>query len=309
MKYSAKRDIYPITFYYPRKIPILHGGCDKNPSKFWDGVDCHVLQGYLRLREIGKPVEISSRPPNRGIVLCHVEHAKDIPQSEKIYMVAFLADRLRDSGIVDAWIVQNRKQTNRHSFFLEHWPQPGIVRRDASRENRVENVVYMGRIENLDQRLRGQWWGEELKKHGLKWRVEEKVWWDYSDVDVVVALRPVIHKRLWRRLLPFVQFRKIFKPGSKLINAWMAGVPAILNEEPAFRALRKSNLDYLEANNPKEALHWLIRIKEDDKFYRRLTKNCSLRRKEFRPEKIAEELWRIVSGPVTEGYRKKCLKA
>lgn len=65
--------------------------------------------------------------------------------------------------------------------------------------------------------------GDELSKLGLKWKVIPKEGWhDYREIDVVVALRPKSTKK------------HFCKPATRLYNAWIAGVPAILPNESAY---------------------------------------------------------------------------
>ena len=52
------------------------------------------------------------------------------------------------------------------------------------------------------------------------------------------------------------------KPASKLVNAWHAGVPALLGPEPAYQALRMQ-FDYIEIRSPEDAIREVIRLKEN----------------------------------------------
>jgi hypothetical protein len=73
---------------------------------------------------------------------------------------------------------------------------------------------------------------------GLAWRlVPRQHWHDYSDVDVVVAVRSFDHN----------------DPPSKFHNAWHAGVPAVLRES-AYQANRKRDLDYLEVSSADDVM-------------------------------------------------------
>ena len=73
-------------------------------------------------------------------------------------------------------------------------------------------------------------------------------WADYSDVDLVLAVRPPIGTHT-------------DKPASKLYNAWRAGVPALLGPEPAFRELYTDTLDYVEVSTVDEALAAIDRLR------------------------------------------------
>ena len=57
---------------------------------------------------------------------------------------------------------------------------------------------------------------------------------DYRTLDAVIAVRP---------FEPHLYFAK---PASKLINAWRAGVPALVGPEFASREIRRTDDDFLE---------------------------------------------------------------
>jgi hypothetical protein len=52
----------------------------------------------------------------------------------------------------------------------------------------------------------------------------------------------------------------LHKPVSKLTNAWLAEVPALLNDEPAYLKLRTDPLDYISIDSAQDvfsAVRWL----------------------------------------------------
>jgi hypothetical protein len=110
-------------------------------------------------------------------------------------------------------------------------------------------------------------WTSALNALGIEWRVSARPapsgahgrgaqhpWSDYRETDVIVALRSTTNK------LPN-------KPASKLVNAWRAGVPAVLGAEPAFRELRCCDLDFIEARTAEDALHAVGRLQRDPHLY------------------------------------------
>ena len=44
------------------------------------------------------------------------------------------------------------------------------------------------------------------------------------------------------------------KPASKLVNAWLAGTPALLADEPAFVRLKRSELDYIAIETSRDVV-------------------------------------------------------
>lgn len=94
-------------------------------------------------------------------------------------------------------------------------------------------------------------------------------WHDYQHVDAVLAIRdcpPVVLAT---------------KPASKLINAWKAGVPALLGPEPAYRELRTSPLDFLEAASAEAVLDSIDRLQQESGLYRRMTEHGAKRAQAF----------------------------
>jgi hypothetical protein len=110
-------------------------------------------------------------------------------------------------------------------------------------------------------------WSAELAERGLAWECDavpfstdeaarDRLRWpDFRDVDAVVALRP-----------PGADVAR--KPAAKLYNAWLAGVPALLGPEPAYRECRRSELDYLEIRGRAEARAAVDRLLREPSLFR-----------------------------------------
>lgn len=107
-------------------------------------------------------------------------------------------------------------------------------------------------------------------------------WPDFRDVDLLVALRPP-DRRLWTA-----------KPATKLVNAWLAGVPAVLGPEVAYRELRRSPLDYLEAATVEEARDAVLRLSAAPDLYRAMVENGRARAAELSREAIAGRWIRLL---------------
>ena len=102
-------------------------------------------------------------------------------------------------------------------------------------------------------------------------------WNDFSDVDVIVAARHLDGTVTSNR------------PASKLYNAWLANVPAVLGPEAAFRRERRSELDYIEVKSLDEAIEAVKRLRQDTDLRCRMNENGRLRSYEFHPDRIAAE--------------------
>ena len=106
-------------------------------------------------------------------------------------------------------------------------------------------------------------------------------WNDYSNVDVILAVRPT----------NLIDSNRQYssKPATKLYNSWLAGTPAILGREYAFRELRRSELDYIELSEPQDAKEQILRLKNDPELYSKMVKNGLERASDFSNDVILEK--------------------
>jgi glycosyltransferase involved in cell wall biosynthesis len=261
-----------------------------DPDRDWrelqTGERAWILQTYLRMRRAGHPVELSGTVPEEGLVVFHAKQAKELLRSRlrDTVLVGVRADN-REPLIADFEILQNGFFADgRRRFFIPHWPQPGLVPRDPARGERIERIAYKGFAANLHPSFRTPAWTDFLAQEGIEW-VEDAVafagrnrleleWPDFRTVDLVLAVRP--DERKQRRS----------KPATKLVNAWLAGVPALLGSELAFEELRRSELDYLKVSSVVEAREAVLRLRRDPELYRTMVENGFRRGVEFTHEAL-----------------------
>lgn len=226
-----------------------------------------VLQTFLHLREVGFPCQITSSLPDVGIIIAQRAalpfHLKPNP---KQLIVCIRAD-FDLHNYAHIHIVQNSENTQqvKDSFFMPHWSQPGLIPRDQNRGDKFENIAFFGVTGrgSLAPELAEVSWAKQLESMGLHWEiVGEERWHDYSNVDAVLAVRSFTDKNEYKH-----------KPATKLHNAWLAGVAAILGTDSAFRAERQSELDYIEVTSIDEAITALKRLQNDTQFYQAMIKN------------------------------------
>lgn len=116
-----------------------------------------------------------------------------------------------------------------------------------------------------------------LADHGIEWVCDGNVyaqgatdglqlqWNDFSETDLVLAVRPPsgdLHLR---------------KPATKLCNAWLAGVPAMLGPESAYRSLRRDELDFIEVGARAEAEAAVLRMLQEPARYASMRERASER--------------------------------
>ena len=220
--------------------------------------------------------------PDEGIVLAHRDFLDDFfKPNPKLLLVCLRADVDRHP-YAQLHIVQNPYQSIKkspislwESYFVPHWPQAALIPRDSNRGVTFENVTFIGNEINLVPEFKNSSWYEELDKLGLKFqkRLTHDEWNDYSNTDVILAIRSLGRENYWRG-----------KPASKLYNAWHAGIPAILGFETAFETERKSDLDYLEATSLAEVIDALKLLRDDPELRQAMAQNGLVRAKETQPE-------------------------
>jgi len=302
----------PVYFYIPKKnwADDLSGNIDKDwyllIKKYGTLTTSWIVQTYLNLKNNNFPCKAISELSQDGIILaCKSDLPDKIRISSSSFIVCVKADQ-RQHLFSPYHIVQNpfnyllrKDKKNSSSYYMLHWPQPGLVSRDPNRGDKFENIAFFGDIRyNLAAELGGALWKESLSSLGLNWIVIDQTqiakWNDYSYIDAIVAVRS------------FDKRRYDSKPASKLYNAWHAGVPAILGPESAYKAERKSELDYIEVQYLKEAIEAIKRLKNDKEFRNRMVENGRIRAKETEKAEIIkrwEHFLTEIAPPAYERWR------
>jgi hypothetical protein len=266
-----------IRFFLPEPEPTLERLRALDPDREWrelvTGDRAWILQTYLRLARAGRPVDLVGEIPAAGPVLFHAKHERLVRRAKhagRALLIGVRADN-RQPLAAELEILQNgRFADGRRRFALPHWPQPGLVPRDPARGERLERVAFKGFAANLHPELAEPEFAAALAARGLAWDADAvdfhageaaaraARWADFREVDAVVALRPRAGKT------------DFSKPATKLVNAWLAGLPALLGPEYAYRELRRSELDYLEIEDARSALAALDRLRGEPGLYREM---------------------------------------
>ena len=256
-----------------------------------------VLRTYYQLRLAGEEVTLSPDLRPDAINLASV---RDFGRKQR-RLDAFVAIPQGDAHhamLADFRILQNGLHpTDATSAVIWHWPQPGILPRDPGRGTTVERLCYKGRLLNLDDAFKSDAFGAELEGLGVTFDVDaysglrgEHSWNDYLAADAVLAVRNL------------TEYDARKKPASKLVNAWIAELPALLGPEPAYQELRRSQYDYLEVKTPRDVINAISHLRDNPDVYAAMVKNGQARRMEFSEPNLTD-LWRdTLNGPVAEAF-------
>jgi hypothetical protein len=278
----------PVHFFLPGEEDLAALACldpDREPALFRRGERAWVLQTCLRLRRAGFECELVDRVPGAGFVLFHNKHEREIrralPKIGSPVLVGIRADN-REALAAEYEIVQNGRWARPgRRLVMPLWPQPGLVPRAAERGDAIRTVAYKGFRANLHPAFRAERWRRFLAERGIEWLDDSSPyegaatdraalsWSDFSAVDLIVAVRPPERKT------------DFSKPATKLVNAWLAGTPALLGAEFAFREIRRSELDYLEIDSVAAAETAIDRLRAEPGLYRRMIEHGRDRAAEY----------------------------
>jgi hypothetical protein len=249
----------------------------------------------IYLREAGFDCQVVNDFPEEGIVFASVADVGYARRpNAKTLLVCILADGTASHFFAPCHIVQNREQLRwiREPYFMPHWPQSLLIPRDSGRGSRCENVFFFGDEPNLAAELRGETFRRGVESLGMNFRlIPPTRWHDYSEADAVLAVRG-FDDNLYHN-----------KPATKLVNAWRAGVPAVLGRESAYLAEREGLLDYLEVRSPDDVLAALRRLRSDGELYSDMVANGLRRGRSFEPSVITRRWIEYVTSVAEPRYR------
>ena len=309
----------PIYFYIPESDWPL-GGIPEEANTYWQefgggitaGVYAWTVQTYQYLKADGLNCELVGTMPAEGIVLAHRRSLPDDWQpGSKLLLVCLKAER-KQHPYAQIHVVGNPQDLlpktmlpgDRYfypgeRYYIQHWPQPGLIAREPARGDRFEKAAFFGEARNLAPELRTPSWLEQLNELGLHWdlvdRDRRSRWNDFSDVDVIVAVRNFES-----------QIEYSWKPALKLYNAWHAGIPAIIGRESASRLERKSELDYIEVTSLNEVISALKKLRDDKEFRQAMIENGRVRAEETKPAKLVAQWRNMLTKTAIPAYERWC---
>jgi hypothetical protein len=239
------------------------------------------LQTYLKLiRSTSLNLRCSNQLCEDSINIVHSDTLLNIQGNRKHFIVCVQADYPRRP-----WshyhIVQNKSQVFIHTSYIPHWPQPGIVKRDASRQG-VLRVAYAGQVINNNLAGSEGDWKRKLKPFGVEFvTLSKEMWHHLKDIDVLLGIRT------------FNGNSHNSKPPSKLLNAWRAEIPFIGGNDSAFKQIGHPGKDYLIAKTQPDALKAILRLRDEPELYKRIVENGKRMALNY-TEDIISKIWEDV---------------
>lgn len=308
---AAKIYFYIPPIFWPPKLPTSSAD---NWAGFGLGIYTWTIQTYLRLREAGFVCQLTDQLPEDGIVLFHANAVRGAAiQAGARRLLVCLKAEAPLCAQAQLHVVQNPCEASNWQgcHFIPHWPQPGLRPRLHEQKDRFETIAFLGHCNSLAAEFTEPTWEMHLQQRGLRWCpvVNTNVWnshqtidtrWnDYQQIDAIVAVRQFHLSRPGYRS----------KPATKLYNAWLAGVPAILGRELAYRTEGTVGVNYLEANSMSELLSCLDRLRQDAVFRKRLVKKGQLRSIHYTPEVITYRWQRFLTEVAIPVYQAWCRRS
>lgn len=277
--------------------------CEEAFKRCISGADVWSVQTYILLKKRGLDLHLTDRYIADAI--CVVPHnylyIRDFPF--KSYVVACRTDSPCPAICEIRSVMNPLAVSGPNDHYLPHWPQPIMIGRDKSRGTRIENLDFKGHPRNLISSFKSPDFLTKLRGIGMDFLFNRESrahmadqcnqylsWADYSQSDVILAVRNL------------TEYDFSLKPAVKLVNAWMAGVPALLGPEPAYEALRRSELDYIEVSNPDDVLRALHQLQGNRALYQQMVENGLRRFQECSADVVAQAWYQFLNGPVTQGY-------
>lgn len=278
----------PIYFYAPDKI--TQKNIEQNQDQ-WTGHHSNftawIAQTYFHLKKTGFPCQIATEIPEKGILIADRDTlANNYPFLDKVMLICIQSDKEYHPSahlhvVYNPLTWEKTKNSIWNPYLINHWPMPGLIPRDKKRQTLVENISYIGTKSQLAPELKSEKWQQKLLSLNLKWQPvwesESLDWNNYKYLDIIIAARS------------FDSNKYPNKGSIKLINAWHAGVPAILTPELGFLAERKTELDFIIVRSLSETIDAIHKLQNSPELYEKMVKNGLERAQEFTIEKITNQ--------------------
>lgn len=244
------------------------------------------LHAYLKLSQHTSLNVVCSNHLMQDAI--NIVHAKKLMNGERnpLYFIVSVQADHPHWPFANYHIVQNKTQAATAAFFVPHWVQPGIVKRN---ENRMEvtKVAFLGSLHPTF--IQHQ---QYLKHIGIELISLQGSWNNLSEIDILVGVRS------------FDLNRQNNKPPNRLFSSWHAHIPFIGGCDSAYEQVATPGKDYLVALSPEEVIDAIVELKKNGQLYSKIVQNGIEKTLLYNNDAIAD-LWKsILCGPVAQQYNK-----
>ena len=306
MKVRLPFDVYFVVRYSDKWKALLEERVDAAYPASADDVheiivtneDCWIVATFLHLRGHVGNVYLVTQPVQDAICIVSGLDFGIRDLTNRSFFIGARSDG-PNPLLCHLRVVQNRFQAmSKHDHCIPHWPQPALKPRLSTRGAVIENVVFYGSESNLEGRFQSDAFRSALAGMGARLVINGRCgrdivdWSDYRHADLVLAARNLTQRDAFT------------KPASKLVNAWAAGVPALLGPEPAFQELRRSDLDYFEVRSADDALRTVAMLKAAPSLYLDAAENGLARAAAFSVDSISRRWLDLLSGAAADEFRR-----
>lgn len=232
---------------------------------------------YRRLKDRGEDVSFGYVPMDGAINLIHGQVGRyqlKLADLNRYFIIGIRAD-FRPFPYGELEIVQNRNTAGGRRFYMPHFPQPGLIPREAGRTE-VVNVCAAGEPQNfpcMDELNR------KLEEIGCRFVFKAAGdWQNMADIDILLGIRS------------FSEDEYHSKPPTKLFNAWLAGIPFIGGYDSAYGQVGIAGENFLQVSSVEGLINAVHELKESPTLYNDLVDAGKQAVLPYTPEKIAG-LW------------------
>lgn len=262
---------------------------------------CSTTWAFMRMHGADASISTELRPDSINFI--ETGHFRLRTWRPNAFIVNLRGDK-HETLLANFIVDQNPlriKEFQENRAWIYYWPQAGLIPRNEVRGNSVTNLSFKGAAINLDEGFRSDDFIKSLKQIGVNFDFKKynnkkeyykNSWLNYEESDLVIAVRNMTYADA------------LGKPASKLVNAWRAGVPAILGPEPEFRRLRSDHLDYIEVTDPDQAVQAIRELKLNTDLYKKMRERCNERAKDFQFQNIVNMWFEILDGPILREFEK-----
>lgn len=253
------------------------------------GTAAWTVLTWLRLREAGYGgMTIAPVPAEDAINIATAQDLQSAPWWRRAFCVAVEADFPR-IWWAQLQIQQNRANCRPGDLFMRHWPQPALI----PRRDRPHGTLRVGFYGKAGGNLAGtpEAWRAMLAARGFEFHAPGVAdWHDYSSIDIAVGIRS-FDRRRWDK-----------RPASKLVNAWLAGVPFVGGMDSAFADEGRPGIDYLRVDSAEGLLDALERLRGDPSLGTALVAEGRVAARRYAADRLVAEWAALIEGPIAARY-------